>query len=104
MKDIKDATKDATIKDAIKDATKDATTGAIIEIVYRMLQDRKVHPSGHFDAAGRFYLQHKELVDVREPSRAYPYSQMHAGRTKKYVKKVQKRFETFTLEELLHHI
>lgn len=71
-----------------------------IERVYRDLQERKLHPSGRFDSAGRFYLDHADLVDVRSPSRTYPYSQMRAGRTKKYVRAVAQVYHCTTVEDL----
>ena len=56
-------------------------TKSIIDCVYQQLKLREIHPSGHFDKGGRFYLDNDDLVSVRSPSRAYPYSQMIAGRT-----------------------
>lgn len=72
-----------------------------IQEVYEMLQAREVHPSGTFDSAGRFYLDNATLVNVRTPSRAYPYSQMVAGRSKKYVKAVAEAFNCETVADLL---
>lgn len=56
--------------------------------VFIMLKNRDLHPRGEFDKQGRFYLDDSELVDVRAPSYKYPYSQMSAGRTSKFVKKI----------------
>ena len=77
---------------------------AAIESVYRKLQNREIHPSGQFDSGGRFYLDNADLVKVRTPSRAYPYSQMLAGRTKKYVKGVAEKFNCENEEDILRCI
>lgn len=63
-----------------------------INQVYELLKNRSINPSGTFDKAGRFWLQNGDLINVREPSRSWPYSQMQAGRTLKYVKAVAKKF------------
>lgn len=76
----------------------------IIKEVYEMLKSREVHPSGEFDGGGRFYATNSHLIDVREPSRAYPYSHMSACRTLKYVKAVAKHFDCKTKEDLLSKI
>ncbi|HGN1514106.1 TPA: hypothetical protein ACKROA_003558 [Pseudomonas aeruginosa] len=55
---------------------------SLIEFV--QLQTRERHPSGSFDKAGRFYLDNCPAY-IREPSRAYPLSQMQHGRTLEYV-------------------
>jgi hypothetical protein len=68
--------------------------------VYQMLKNREIHPSGKFDDAGRFYAEHNDLINVRAPSRRWPYSEMVACRTHKYVKAVAKRFNCQTVEEL----
>jgi len=75
-----------------------------IEIVYEMLQNREIHPSGEFDKQKRFYLTHGHLVDVRSPSKAWPNSEMFAGRTKKYVKAVYQEFKPKTINSLLKAI
>jgi hypothetical protein len=50
------------------------------------LKMRELNPDGKFDGAGRFYLQKHPCCDrIRAPSRAYPYSQMHHGRTARHV-------------------
>ena len=72
----------------------------IITIVYKELQSRKIHPAGEFDGGGRFYLTNNDLVNVRTPSRSWPYSQMVAGRTKKYVKRVAEKFNCKNIETL----
>jgi len=68
--------------------------------VYRQLRDREQHPRGSFDKQGRFYLRDGELVNVRSPSVAYPYSQMQAGRTLKFVKALAEKYKCQTLFEL----
>lgn len=68
--------------------------------VYLMLKERKLHPVGEFDKRGRFYLEDDELVDVRSPSAAYPYSQMSAGRTSKFVKAMAEKYKVQSKDEL----
>ena len=80
--------------------TNEKTQKEIITTVYTMLKEREIHPSGTFDKAGRFYAEHDDLISVRTPSRAYPYSHMTACRTRKYVKKVCEKFECKTVAEL----
>jgi hypothetical protein len=72
-----------------------------IKEVFLLLRTRELNPKGKFDKAGRFYLDHADLVDVRDPSRAFPYSQLVAGRTLKYVKKVVEKFNPQSKDELL---
>jgi hypothetical protein len=72
----------------------------IIATVYNELQERKIHPAGTFDKGGRFYLNNSDLVNVRTPSRTWPYSQMVAGRTKKYVRKVAEKYGCDSIEAL----
>ena len=72
----------------------------IITTVYSELKNREIHPAGEFDSAGRFYLNNSDLVNVRTPSRTWPYSQMVAGRTKKYVKKVAEKYSCNSVESL----
>lgn len=79
---------------------KNMKTQAIVN-VYALLKNRTINPSGSFDKAGRFYLEHSELVNVREPSRSFPYSQINAGRTLKYVQKVAEKFNCANNEEVL---
>lgn len=73
----------------------------IINIVYNKLKNREINPSGKFDNAGRWYAHNVDLINVREPSRSWPYSQMTACRTKKYVKAVCEKFECADLDSLL---
>ena len=73
----------------------------IIDTVYKMLKNREINPSGHFDKGGRFYATNDDLIDVRTPSRAFPYSEMQACRTKKYVKLVCDKYSCTTLAELI---
>jgi hypothetical protein len=72
----------------------------IVDEVYRKLKTRKIHPSGKFDKGGRWYADNGSLIDVRQPSRSYPWSQMQACRTSKYVKAVCKEYGCKTAEEL----
>lgn len=69
--------------------------------VYLLLKERKLHPVGEFDKRGRFYLEDDELVDVRSPSASYPYSQMHAGRTAKFVRAMAEKYKPQNLDELI---
>lgn len=68
--------------------------------IYRELQNREIHPSGHFGGGGRWYADNDDLISCRAPSRAWPYSQMIACRTLKYVKKVCAKYNCTTLDEL----
>jgi len=72
----------------------------VIEAVYKKLKNREINPAGSFDSAGRFYALNEDLINVRAPSRAFPYSQMTACRTKKYVTKVAEKFNPISQEEL----
>jgi hypothetical protein len=72
----------------------------IINIVYNELQNRNLHPTGEFDKKGRWYAANDDLINVRSPSAAWPYSQMTACRSKKYVKKVAEKYGCETLEQL----
>ena len=76
----------------------------MINSVYQDLKDRKIHPSGTFDNGGRFYATNDDLIRVREPSRRFPYSQLNACRTKKYVTKCWHEFECETIEDLIHNV
>lgn len=73
----------------------------ILKEVYVMLKNRELHPRGEFDKRGRFYLEDDELVNVRSPSVTYPYSQMLAGRTSKFVKAMADKYNCQTKEELV---
>lgn len=68
--------------------------------VYLQLKDRHKNPRGSFDKAGRFYLIDIELVDVRNPSSKYPYTQMDAGRTAKFVKSLAEKYKCQSKDEL----
>lgn len=76
----------------------------IIKQVATMLKNREIHPSGTFDNGGRFYATNDDLISVRTPSRAFPYSQLMACRTIKYVAKVAEKFNCKSKEELLKHV
>jgi len=71
-----------------------------IEKIFGELKARQIHPKGEFDKQGRFYLSDAHLVNVREPSRAWPYSQMCAGRTKKFVRAVADEYNCTNYSEL----
>ena len=75
-----------------------------IQEVYQQLKSREIHPSGEFDSGGRRYSANQDLISVRTPSRAWPYSEMNACRTKKYVGKVWEKFECKTQAELTANI
>ncbi len=72
----------------------------MITVVYCELKERIIHPTGKFDNGGRWYAENSDLISCRTPSRAWPYSQMSACRTKKYVKAVQEQFNCKTIDEL----
>lgn len=60
----------------------------LIETKYKARQSRSEHPSGTFDKAGRWYPDSQEkcsCCNVRQPSRAYPYSLLLHCRTKKHI-------------------
>lgn len=80
------------------------TKEQIINEVYQMLKDRIINPQGTFDSSGRFYLSNNDLINVRTPSRAYPYSEMNAGRTKKYVAKVCDKYGCTTVRQLMNRV
>ena len=73
----------------------------IINEVFRQLKEREINPTGTFDRAGRWYAHNSEFISARPPSRAYPYSEMGACRTKKYVTKICFSKNITTLIELL---
>lgn len=75
-----------------------------IKEVYAMLQAREIHPSGSFDAKKRFYALHSDLINVRTPSAAYPFSELVACRTLKYVKAVCDKFECTTKDGLIANV
>jgi hypothetical protein len=75
-----------------------------INKIYEMLQSREINPSGEFDDKGRFYLKKGHLVNVRGPSKAWPNSELNAGRTKKYIKAVYQEAKPKTLKSLIKEI
>ena len=75
-----------------------------IQEVYQQLKSREIHPSGEFDKSGRWYSANQDLISVRSPSRSWPYSEMTACRTKKYVGKVWEKFGCKTKAELAANI
>lgn len=76
-------------------------TNEELKEVYLMLKDRQIHPKGTFDKMGRFYLEDYDLVKVKAPSLKYPYTQMNAGRTAKFVKAIANKYNCQTKTELL---
>jgi hypothetical protein len=78
-----------------------ALTKDDLKEVYKMLKDRVIHPNGSFDKQGRFYLSDRGIVDVRSPSAKYPYSEMNAGRTAKFVKAMNEKYKPRSLEDFL---
>lgn len=54
---------------------------AVVE--YRARKDRKIHPGGTFDSAGRFFIAEgcSCCEDIARPTRSHPYGQMNHGRT-----------------------
>lgn len=79
-----------TLKSKLKELEAETSTLTKEELksVYLKLKSRELHPMGEFDKMGRFYLKDSELVSCRAPSTKYPYSQMNAGRTGKFVKAI----------------
>lgn len=82
------------------EASKTNITTEELASVYEKLKNRELHPTGKFDSKGRFYLEDKELVDVKEPSSKHPFSQMNAGRTAKFVKAIAEKYRVQNLVEL----
>ena len=76
----------------------------IIRSVYEKLKNREIHPSGKFDNGGRWYADNADLICVRNPSRAYPYSEMSACRTLKYVRKVAEKYNCKTEKQLIEMV
>lgn len=72
-----------------------------IEAVYQKLKSRGIHPTGIFNEQGRWRAANGDLIYVRTPSVRYPYSEMNACRTKKYVLKVAAKYGCITEQELL---
>lgn len=66
----------------------DACVAAAIEYMRR--KDRKTHPPGTFDDAGRFYADErtKAIRSCRSPSRAWPLPEMKTARTVAHVAEV----------------
>lgn len=76
----------------------------IVNKVYEMLKDSEVYPSGYFEKANKFYADNSHLISCRAPSRAFPYSELNACRTKKYVAKVLQYYNCKSVKTLLKHI
>lgn len=86
-----------------RNSQKQVLTKDELKQVYVWLKERILHPTGIFDKGGRFYLEDDELVDVRSPSAKYPYSQMSAGRTSKFVKAMAEKYKPTSLKEFLDY-
>lgn len=71
-----------------------------IKKAYIALKEREENPRGFFDKQGRFYIYDRELLNVREPSAKYPYSQMNAARTAKFIKALAEKYKCQSYEEL----
>ena len=71
-----------------------------IKIVFLALKNRDENPRGTFDSRGRWYSDESELLDVRNPSASYPYSQMNACRTAKFVKALANKYRCQSLQDL----
>ena len=82
----------------------DNTTKTAINRVYRELADREIHPSGSCDRQGRWYADNSHLINVRSPSNSWPYSEMVACRTKKYVTAVAEYYGVKTYRGIIRHI
>ena len=65
---------------------------------------REINPTGTFDTSGRWYATNKDLINVRTPSRAYPYSELCACRTRKYVIATYNKFNCKTEQELIQAV
>lgn len=76
----------------------DSCVAAAIEYMRR--KDRKTHPPGTFDSAGRFYADERTFATrtCRTPSRSWPFSEMKAARTVAHVA------EVFDVEDLATEI
>lgn len=79
---------------------KAAAVKEMINQIYHELKERMIHPTGKFDSGGRWFAENSELINVRSPSRAYPWSEMTACRSKKYVKACFEKFKCKKVEDL----
>jgi hypothetical protein len=64
-------------------------TKSLVAAVYTARKDRKSHPEGRTDNAGRWYPSERENADgdgssTRSPSRAWPWSYMSRCRTRQH--------------------
>jgi len=75
-----------------------------IKLVYKMLQDRLIHPSGSFDSKKRFTAFNDDLINVRSPSARWPNSHMVACRTLKYVTAVSEKYNCLTIADLISKV
>jgi hypothetical protein len=84
----------------MKETEKSNTLKNAIKKVYTELKEREIHPSGSFDQQGRWYAKNQDLISVRSPSREYPFSEMTACRTLKYVKRVAEKYNAKSYKKL----
>ena len=76
----------------------------IINQLFELSKERKVHPSGSFDAQKRWYpdpVLYKEVGSIRMPSRAYPFSFMVHCRTKKFIARLLEKYKPANLEQAI---
>lgn len=62
------------------------TARQAVPLLYLARKERRAHPDGHFDSAGRWYPSQDENSDhftfgIREPTRRWPHSYMRSART-----------------------
>lgn len=90
------------VTNALIDINKQTSTLSkdAIKSVYMSLKNRDENPRGEFDKNGRFYIIDSDLLNVRSPSIAYPYSQMNAARTAKFVKLLVNKYKCNTIDDL----
>lgn len=75
-----------------------------VDLVYAGRKDRRIHPEGRFDNAGRWWPSDDEdadsfTLDVRTPSKSWPYSYMKAARSKRHIKALAEVNIEFVLKE-----
>ena len=90
------------LKQALQDHYNDKSNVSNEELkqVYEALKNREKNPRGSFDNAGRFYIIDQDLIDYKMPSAKYPYVQMKAARTAKFVKALAEKYKCKSLEAL----
>jgi hypothetical protein len=81
----------------------DKKSKKIVNSVYEQLKNRDIHPAGEFDSGGRYYA-HDNLRDcfsARSPSKAWPYSELTACRSRKFVTNVLSKYNIKSEKNLL---